>query len=159
MITRRAVLIGSAALAGVSAIAGCTASSGGDFDFESITFAAGEPQNHETYEEAPNRTYRVGDTVWVVVEVANVPTDDSDTARLEYVFETETPDGDTWEPVHEREESWDDVGESEILIVWDGFQTYEDDPDGEYEMTITVEDQVDGERLQTTEEFTLEGGG
>ena len=126
------------------------------FEFDSVVFTANEPEGVREYEEQPDATYAPGDTVWLYVSVKNVPVDSAGTATLHYTFDVETPEGDTWESVPEREESWDRVRDAEILIIWEGFTTYEDDPTGEYELTITVDDQADGQQITTTKTFVLE---
>lgn len=129
------------------------------FEFETVVFTDGEPDWPDDYEEAADSTYTVGDPVWILVTVQNVPTDSSGTATLQYTFEVETPDGQTWDPVHERTETWSRVGGDEILMIGQRFETFEDDTPGTYEMTITVKDQQEGRRLQTTEQFVLERTG
>lgn len=158
MATRRQLLLAGSALVAGTSLAGCSllSSTDGEFDFDTVAFTTGENQDYDSYEEQPESTYSAGETVWVLVALEYVPVDADGTATLEYTFETETPEGETWDPVQERDEQWEDVDEDEILIIWEGFSTFEDDVAGEYEMTITVEDQAEGQRLQTTETFTLE---
>ena len=157
MTSRRTVLIGGGSILTATALAGCSAleSDGdGEFAFEQVVFTDGEQNGDGEYDERADATYARGEEVWLHVEVGYPPLDGDDTAVLEYTFDVEAPDGDRWEPVT-RTETWDDVGD-EVLIVGQSFATYEDDAAGEYELTITVEDQVDGERLTRTETFTLE---
>ena len=155
MITRRDALIGGASLVGAMTLAGCgLLSTDGEFEFDTVAFTTGL-QAYDDYEKQPDRTYQIGETVWVLLAVRNPPIGDDGTASFEYTFSTETPDGSTWDPVREREETWEDVDEDEILIIWEDFPTYEEDDPGEYEMQITVEDQHEGKRLRTDERFTL----
>jgi hypothetical protein len=101
----------------------------------------------------------IDEPFWILIAVTHVPTDDGDAASLAYTFRTETPAGSTWDPVVEREEEWIEVAPSDVLIFWERFATYPEDPQGEYVMDVTVEDQVDGERLRTEESFELANGG
>lgn len=157
MTSRRDVLLGAVGLVGAGVLTGClSGSENGEFAFERVVFTDEDPDRHDSYEDVPeDATYTAGETVWLLVVVEHVPVDETDTATLAYTFETETPDGTTWDPITEREESWENVESTDVLIIWEPFTTYEDDPPGEYEMTITVEDQAEGERLETTETFTL----
>ncbi|MDR5673973.1 hypothetical protein AArcCO_1299 [Halalkaliarchaeum sp. AArc-CO] len=125
------------------------------FEFERVVFTDGEPDGMDDYDPQPNDTYAVGDTIWLLVRVHHVPVDSAGTARLVYTFEIDAPDGSTWD-VDDREEHWERVGEHHILAIWEAISTFEDDPPGEYELTLTVEDQVHGEAIRTTETFTLE---
>ena len=125
------------------------------FEFERVVFTNGEPEGMDDYVEQSDDTYAVGDTIWLLVRVHNVPVDSAGTARLVYRFKIEAPDGSTWE-VDDREETWDRVGEHHILAIWEGFATFEEDPPGEYELTLTVEDQIHGETIRTSETFALE---
>lgn len=156
MVTRRHLLAGGAALACSATLAGCTGtSSDGPFEFETVAFTDGQPEGYEEYDEQPDNTYTIGETVWILVAVHNVPTDEDGAATLEYTFDVETPDGGSWDK-EDREERWEDVEPGNILIIWEGFSTFEEDPPGEYELTITVEEQAEGETIRTTETFTLE---
>lgn len=154
MPTRRAVIVGGGVAIGTVALAGCLSDDDVEFSFEDVALIEGEPAGVGEYTEQPDATYGLGDDVWIYVEVVGAPTDDDGTARLEYTFETETPDGEEWEPV-EREEEWSDA-DGDLLMIGQSIETFEDDEPGDYDLTIIVDDQVDGERLTTTETFTLE---
>jgi len=159
MSTRRQMLT-TGGVVGAGLLAGCLPSSeSAAFGFERVVFSADSPENYDSYEDVTDtRTFSIDDPVWLLVAVESAPTADDGTATLEYTFQTDTPDGETWGPVVEREEDWEGVEASDVLIVWERFPTYPEDQPGEYEMTITVEDQVDGQRLRTAETFTLENG-
>ncbi|WP_340100116.1 hypothetical protein [Salinibaculum salinum] len=124
------------------------------FEFETVAFTDGEP-SFDDYDRKPNRTYTRGEDVWVYTEVVNAPVDDSGRARLVYQFEVEPPEGEPWRPDDTTEE-WERVQEDEILVYSRAFATYEDDPAGEYTMTISITDRTEGTRIQTTETFTLD---
>ena len=124
------------------------------FAFETIAFTDGQPSFDE-YDRKPNRTYARGEDVWVYTEVVNAPVDDSGRARLTYQFEVETPDGDTWR-LDDTTEEWERVQADDILVYSKAFQTYEDDPAGEYILTLSVTDRTDGKRIRTTEAFRLD---
>ena len=160
MVTRRHLLAGGAAIAVSGTVAGCSGFSTeeGPFAFETVAFTAGQPEGYENYDEQSDSTYPIGETVWILVAVENVPVDDDGTATLEYTFDVETPDGESWDREN-REEQWEDVDTTDVLIIWEGFATFEEDPPGEYELTITVEEQSMGETIRTTETFTLEQQG
>lgn len=157
MVSRRTVVGYGGALVSGAVLPGCSmASESGPFEFVTVLFTAEDPGSYDTYDEVPTeRTFTAGDYVWTSVVVRNAPTDD-ETARLAYTFETTAPDGTTWDPVRERDEQWEDVESGDELVVWERFPTFEEDPVGEYEMAITVVDQVDGEQLQATETFELQ---
>ena len=157
MVTRRHLLAGGAALACSATLAGCSGilSDDGPFEFETVAFTDGQPEGMDDYDEQPGDTYAVDDTIWLLVRVHHVPVDSAGTARLVYTFEIGPPDGSTWD-VDDREESWDRVSEHHILAIWEPISTFEDGQTGEYELALTVEDQVDGETIRATETFTLE---
>ena len=125
------------------------------FEFDSVVFTDGEPSGFEEYEKKPDATYERGEDVWLYLGVRNTPVDGAGTATLEYTFDVETPAGDRWDRIT-RTEEWERVQDDEILVIFEPFRTFEDDPPGEYEMTITVEDQAHDNRLETAETFTLE---
>lgn len=125
------------------------------FEFDTVVFTDGEPSGFDEYEEKPDATYDRGEAVWLYLGVRNTPVDGAGTATLEYTFDVETPAGDRWDRIT-RTEEWERVQDDEILVIFEPFATYEDDPSGEYKMTITVEDQAHGNRLETIETFTLE---
>lgn len=125
------------------------------FEFDSFVFTDEEPTGFEEYTERPDRTYAPGETVWVYLGVRNVPVDSAGTATLNYTFDVESPDGASWGPDHEREVSWNQVSEDEILVIWDGLSTVPDDPAGSYKLTVTVEEQVNYRRVERTEAFYL----
>lgn len=156
MVSRRRFLIGGGAVLGTTAVAGCGAllSSGGEFQFEEVTFTDGKPAGVGTYDRQPETTYERGEDVWVYLEMGYPPTDDNGTAKLAFTFRVETPNGETWNPV-EKEETWEDAEDS-ILLFAQGFGTDVDDDPGEYEMSITVDDRVEEQQITTTETFTLE---
>lgn len=124
------------------------------FEFETIVFTDGEPSFDE-YDRQPNRTYARGEDVWVYTEVVNAPVDSSGLARLAYQFEVETPAGDTWQ-IDETIEEWERVQPDDILVYSKAFQTYADDPAGEYTMTISVIDRTERKQIRTTESFRLD---
>lgn len=126
-----------------------------EFEFDTVVFTESEPAGFDDYDENPDATYARGEPVWFYVSVANTPVDSAGTASLEYTFEVETPEGEQWDPI-ERTEEWERVRPDDILVVWDSFATYEGDPVGEYELTVTVEEQTHEERLRRTETFALE---
>ena len=158
MITRRAVLV-SGGVAGPAVLAGClSGTEDREFAFDRVVVSDKNPGEYDSYRDVPEeRTHRIEESLWVLVAVRNAPTDDG-TASLDYTFEVETPDGTTWDPVVERNERWEDVDGSDVLSVWENFATYPEDPPGEYEIAIAVEDAFEGERLRTNETFRLEGG-
>lgn len=124
------------------------------FEFETVAFAQGEPSG-DGYDPAPDRTYARGEEVWVYTRVAHAPVDDSGSATLVYQFDVEAPDGETW-AVADATEEWERVQDDDLLVYAKAFRTYDDDPAGEYSMTITVSDGNGGDRIETTETFSLE---
>lgn len=162
MIPRRHVLAGGATLLGTSVLAGCLSGSdtNGEFEIDRIAFSSENPENVDSYEDVEDvRTFVIDESFWVLVATAYVPTDDDGKASLAYTFRTDTPDGSTWEPVHERTEEWEDVEQTDVLIIWERFSTFPEDPPGEYEMRIAVESQVEEKRLRSNEIFELEESG
>lgn len=155
MVSRRRFLIGGGTVLVAATTAGCGGllSSGGEFQFEEVTFTDGKPAGVGEYDQQPDNTYERGENVWVYLEMGYPPTNDDGTAQLAFTFTVETPNGDTWNPV-EREESWQDAEDS-ILLFAQEFETNANDEPGEYEMSITVDDRVDGEQIATTATFTL----
>lgn len=125
------------------------------FELAAVVFTDGEPRDVDDYDEKPDATYARGEDVWLYTEVVNAPTDDSGKAVLEYTFEVVPPTGEPWEP-STKLNRWERVGEDEALIYWRGFTMYEDDPTGEYEVTLTIEDRVMGKQIRTTETFVVE---
>ena len=156
MVSRRRFLIGGGTVLGTTGVAGCGGllSSGGEFQFEEVTFTDGKPTGVGEYDQQPDNAYERGENVWVYLEMGYPPTNDDGTANLVFTFEVETPNGEAWKPV-ERDESWQDAEDS-ILLFAQEFGTNSNDEAGEYEMSITVDDQVDGEQITTTATFTLE---
>lgn len=124
------------------------------FEFETVAFTDGQP-SFDDYDRKPDRTYARGEDVWVYTEVVNTPVDSSGRATLVYQLEVETPEGDTWR-LDDTTEEWERVQADELLVYSRAFETYEDDPAGEYILTLTVTDRTGGKRIQTTETFTLE---
>ena len=159
MLARRTLLIGGGTI-GATVLAGClSGSSDGEFTFERVVVSDQDPGEYDSYRDVPEeRTHQVEDSVWLLVAVGNLPTDDDGTASLEYTVQIAAPDGSTLDPVIERSEQWDDVEGSDVLSVWEGFATYPEDSTGEYEITVTVEDEFEGEQLRTEETFHLEEG-
>lgn len=125
------------------------------FEFAAVALAADQPTGFDEYTPQPDATYDRGDDVWVYLEVINPPLDDTGAASLSYTLDVEQPDGSMWDPV-EGGRRFEDVQMDDILAFWEGIQTAEDDPVGEYELTITVESRARGESIQTVESFTLE---
>lgn len=156
MVSRRRFLIGGGAVVGTATVAGCGGllSDDGEFEFREVVFTDGEPAGYDEYDRQPESTYERGANVWVYLEVDYAPTDEDGTADLTFTFEVDTPDGETWQPV-EREESWEDAEDS-VLMYAQEFRTGADDEPGDYDMTITADDQVDGKQITATETFTLE---
>lgn len=76
-------------------------------------------------------------------------------AILEYTFEVVPPTGEPWEP-SQKINRWERVGDDEVLVYWREFIVYEDDPTGEYQVTITIEDRVEGRQIGTTETFVVQ---
>lgn len=139
---------------GTATLPGCgILSSEVDFQFAEITFVDGEPAGYDEYDPQPGSTYERGDNVWVYVAIDYAATNEDDTAKLTFTFQVETPDGDAWKPV-EREESWEDA-ENSIPVYAQEFETTADEEPGDYEMTITVNDRIDGKQITTAERFTL----
>ena len=125
------------------------------FEIESVVFTDGEPEDFAEQEAKADATYAAGEEVWFYVDVGNAPTDDSGKAVLDYTFEVETPDGTTWDPI-QRTERWNRVEKDDILQYATALHTYEDDQSGTYELSITVEDKVDGLETGTTATFALD---
>lgn len=124
-------------------------------EFDAVVFTDGEPTGVDEYVEKPDATYAQGEAVWVYTEVTNPPVDDSGKAVLEYIFEVEPPVGEPWEPI-QTTNRWERVEDDEFLVYWRGFNMFEDDPTGPYEMTITVDDKVTRTaQIQTTETFVV----
>jgi hypothetical protein len=162
MITRRFLLVRGGGLVATAGLAGCLSESGdgGEFRLDRVVFSDENPGEYDSYTDVPEvTTFVTGDHVWLLVAVRGAPTNDDGTAALAFTFRTVTPDGSTWDPVIEREEEWENVEETDSLLVWERFATYQEDPPGEYEMQITVEDAGGEQRLQQTETFELERGG
>ena len=162
MITRRDLLTSGVSLVVTAGIAGCLSDGGGDgeFRFERVVFSDANPEEYDSYQDVPERTtFVIDDPVWLLVVVRSAPTDDDGTAALAYTFRTTTPDGTTWEPVVERTEEWENVERTDNLVVWERFSTYPEDPPGEYETEITVEDTGGDHRLDRTATFELERAG
>jgi hypothetical protein len=124
------------------------------FEFETVAFTAGEP-SVDDYERQPNRTYARGETVWAYTEVVDAPVDDAGRATLVYQFDVETPDGEEWR-LDDATETWERVQQDDVLVFSRGIETYEDDPTGEYSLTISVTDKTTGRRIQRSTTFTLE---
>lgn len=125
------------------------------FQLHTLVFTDGEPADVDEYDENPDATYARGETVWVYAELWDPPVDDSGKVILDIAFQVDRPDGQSWERIEETQR-WERIGPDDALIFWEGLDTYEDDPAGEYTLTLTLEDQLEGKRLRTTETFTLE---
>ena len=124
--------------------------------FDAVVFTDGEPDGVDEYDVKPDATYAPGEDVWLYTEVSNAPVDDSGKAILKYVFEVVPPEGDPWDPIETRNK-WERVQDDEYLVYWRGFRMYEDDPTGEYQVTVTVDDRVTrNKQIQTTETFVVE---
>ncbi|MFQ3294026.1 MAG: hypothetical protein ACI8VE_001094 [Natrialbaceae archaeon] len=156
MVSRRRVLIGGGALFASMPLSGCgyLPSSGGDFQFEEVVFTAAKPPGPDEYDPKQQNTYQRGEDVWVYLELGYPPTTEDGIAKLTFTFDIETPYGNTWEPVVSKKR-WEDADGS-ILIFWQGLETSAEDELGEYQLSITVDDRVDGEQLSTAETFVLE---
>lgn len=128
------------------------------FEFDSVAFLDEKPDGPDEYEQNEDATYAAGEDPWVRVALKNVPVDDSGKAVLEFTYEVERPDGSTWEPT-QTTQRWERVQDDEILLYSRELVTFDDDPLGTYELTITVEDKVDGRQIRTTSEFSLERRG
>lgn len=155
MITRRRFVAFGTVLTAVGATGGClslgddeTAPPADDetetdgpsdqFGLDSLLFVADEPEGFEQYTEQPDGTYTVGETVWIYVGVSSPPVAPDGSTTLTYTFEVETPPGDRWEPI-ERTEEWARVRDEELLVIWEGLSTFDDDPPGEYRVTVSAE--------------------
>lgn len=158
MITRRRLLAGATVIVTSTALSGCSFGTDGEFGFDRVTLSPENPEEYDDYEAVPDtRTYTIDDAFYLFIALEYVPTDDDDSASLDFSVTTATPTGTEWDPT-EWHEQWDDVDSSDVPSVWHRFETYPEDPPGDYEMEITVEDRTQGEALQTTESFTLEEG-
>lgn len=153
---RRDVLLAAGATLGGVGLAGCSDLLGenGEFALTEVAFAAESPTGVGEFDPQPDATYAAGDPVWVYVEVANPPTDDDGTATLSYTYAVTAPDGEAWEP-HEREETWEDAANVDVMVAQE-FETFEDDPSGEYVLEVQVDAQATDEHREETVSFFLE---
>ena len=80
------------------------------------------------------------ESVFIIPEVLGAPVDATGEAVLDVTFSVEDPDGTMWE-TSESTYVWEDAG-FQVLMPTREYQTFDDDPTGEYEVSIDVEEQI-----------------
>jgi len=169
MPTRRTVLSGGGT-ALVATLAGCSFGSGSDssedseaFGVSNLVFAASEPAGYMDYQEQPDATYDVEDTVWVYVNVDGVTTEAREDGRKRiWVSETLTltdPTGETLiddEVVVNSDREWDAEFDPAKLFLKNDVTLPANAAAGDYTVDVAVTDELGDETAATSGTFTAE---
>lgn len=119
---------------------------------DTVTFVEGQ-----TREEKDAPVYQRGEEyVQFDTEILGAQVDGDDSTELEITFDITDPNDDLWES-DTVTQTWDDAGFRRLIYERD-YETFDNDPVGEYEMEIHIEEQITGEQYadSTTVTFELE---
>lgn len=129
------------------------------FTIESMRIDAigfGDAETDEPHEHLlDDPVYNRGDeNVYVVPQVLGAPVDTNGDATIEVTFNVENPGGDTWEPIVDSY-TFEDAG-YRVLMPTREYDTFDEDPVGEYEITVAIEEQITGEQYTDSMTATFE---
>ena len=117
---------------------------------DAVTFV-----DEQTEEEKDEPVYQRGEEyVQFNTDILGAPVDEDDSTELEISFDITDPEGEPWES-DTVTQTWDDAG-FQRLIYERGYETFDDDPVGEYEMDIHIEEQITGDQYADSTDVTFE---
>lgn len=172
--SRRAFIRTTVGLGVAAGLAGCGdgSSDGGDDDTPTptpdpsleigrIQFAASKPRDYRDYEPVADKTYQLGDAVWLYFEPDNVARESAGegTEQVDLVIEGtfRTPSGDVHEegsrPVGPEFEAGTSL---DTLYLWTGTQLPEDGATGTWTAEVTLRDRVADDSASFSREFQVE---
>lgn len=128
-----------------------------------LEFAAAEPQGYRDYDPAADATFGPDETVWLYLEPEGVATEPAGGGEkrfsLEATYSVTDPGG---REVDAEEQIFEQAVPASVdpldLFVKFFFTPESSAASGVYEWTIELHDRIDGERTQTTAQFSIGTG-
>ena len=168
-VTRRGVIRVAGVAPLPAAIAGCTGGDGDDttptpagLDIAEVVFCAEQPDGYDDYTVQPEATYAVGDVIWIYIDVLNVATDDAGGGEIS-VEVTETlvirdeSESVVFEDTIELTQNFPEgIDMTTFFLVNDVLLPMEAGA-GEYELVLSLTDDIGESSTSATASFTLEG--
>lgn len=167
MVTRRRLLAVSGSI-GVGVLAGCLGDGDADdetstpkahdFAHDELVFTTERAADFGEYTPVDEATYRVGDHIWIYIEVENV-TPQAEGDHLETVWELSAPDGAVLERSEESlrlPESLEEPPNSAYITQGIFTGVIEIEQSGEHTIDVTITDVGSGESVSVSEVLTIE---
>ncbi|MBI2854508.1 MAG: hypothetical protein HYX87_06260 [Chloroflexi bacterium] len=160
----RAMVILAAIVLSLSLFAGCSGAQGNKaqgVQISNVVFCSKEPQGYMQYVEQPNATYKIGDTVWVYMNIKGVKSiknqDETNEVWIAENIAVKAPDGTTivdQEVVNEHQNFAKEV-DVDKLYLRNYISTSAGMNAGLYKVEITVSDKLAEVKGQVSTQFTL----
>lgn len=128
-----------------------------------VDLAAGEPQGYREYDPVEDATFGADEVVWLYLEPDGVATEPADSGEKRFslaaTYSVADPTGSevdseaqTFERAVPASRDLDD------LFLYFFFTPESPTASGEYQWTVDLRDEIDGERARATAQFTIETG-
>lgn len=163
-LTRRRTLRATGAVLAAGAIAGCSGDGDSNgqaaFGIDEFVFCAEQPAGHGQYEEQPDATYATGDIVWIYIDVVGFDVEDAGAGQIAVdIAENLVVRDPNGEQILQNDFTFDNEFDEDLrdqFFVVNNVTLPSGSAAGEYDVEVTLEDELGGESTDRAETFTVE---